>query len=138
MQNANEPVGYWFLYKEHIVLRIYRFTEEPYKLLTFLTKRIFVLEFLRQRLHVESKIFPKHKKYFNIKFKYTIEPFVVDSTSALQIDQDILKSMKFELDRKVNYDPKQFISHRKVSCGIGSFEHQNDEELEAKANVEYT
>ena len=55
MQNSNEPVGDWFLYKEHTVLRIYGFTEEPYKLLTFLTKRIFVLELLRQRLHVESE-----------------------------------------------------------------------------------
>ena len=49
MQNANEPVGDWFLYKEHTMLRIYGFTEEPYKLLAFLTKRIFVLEFLRQK-----------------------------------------------------------------------------------------
>lgn len=106
MQNANEPIGDWFLYKEHIVLKIYGFTEEPYKLPVVLTTRIFVLEFLRQRLHVESEIFLKHKKSSNIKFKYTIEPFVVDSTSALPIIQDILKTMKFELDRKVNYDPK--------------------------------
>ena len=63
---------------------------------------------------------------------------MVDSTSALPIIQDILKSIKFELDRKVNYDPKQVISQRKASCIICSFEHQNDEEPAAKANVEYT
>ena len=70
--------------------------EEPYKLPTFLTKIIFVLEFLRQILYVESELFLKHKKYSNIKFKYTIEPFVVDSTSALPIIQDLLRSMKFD------------------------------------------
>ena len=78
---------------------------------------------------MEREIFLKNKKYSNIKS---------NSTSALPIIQDILKSMKFELDRKVNYDPKKVISERKASYRIGSFEHQNDEELAAKANVEYT
>ena len=61
----------------------------------------------------------------------------MDSTSTLPIIKDKLKGMKFELDRKVNYDPKQVISQRKESCRMRSFEHQNGEELEAKANVEY-
>jgi hypothetical protein len=47
MHNSNEPVGVWFLYKEFTVLRVYGFEDEPYRLLVFLTKRIFVLEFLR-------------------------------------------------------------------------------------------
>ena len=63
---------------------------------------------------------------------------MVDSTSALPTIQDILKSMKCELDRKVNYDPKQVISQRKVSCRIGLVGNQDDDELEAKANAEYT
>ena len=62
----------------------------------------------------------------------------MDSTLDLPIIQYILKSMKFELDRKVNYDPKQVIYQRKARCRIGSFEHQDDEELETKANEEYT
>ena len=40
LQNSNEPVGDWFLYKEFTVLRIYGFEDEPYRLLVFLTKRI--------------------------------------------------------------------------------------------------
>lgn len=32
LHNSNELVGDWFLYKECIVLRIYGFEEEPYKL----------------------------------------------------------------------------------------------------------
>ena len=50
MQNSNEPVGDWFLYKYFSMLRVYGFEDEPYRLPLFLTKRIFVLEFLRQRL----------------------------------------------------------------------------------------
>ena len=85
LQNSNEPVGDWFLYKEFTILRIYGFEEETYRLLVFLTRRIFALEFLRQRLHVESEIFLKQKKASNMKFKYTIEPFVVSSTSVVTI-----------------------------------------------------
>jgi hypothetical protein len=47
MQNSNEPVGDWFLYQEFTVLRVSGFEDKPYRLQVFLTKRIFVLEFLR-------------------------------------------------------------------------------------------
>ena len=43
LQNPNEPVGDWFLYKEYTVLRAYGFEEEPYKLPVFLTNRTFAL-----------------------------------------------------------------------------------------------
>ena len=64
-----------------------------------------------------------------MKFKYTMEPFVVSSTSALSIFQAILRSMIFQLDKKTKYDPKHVISQRKASCKIGTYEHQEDEEL---------
>ena len=52
MQSSpKDRVGYWFLYKDFTVLRIYGFTGEPYRLPTFLTPIIFALEFMRQRLH---------------------------------------------------------------------------------------
>ena len=110
MQNSNEPVGDWFLYKYFTVLRVYGFEDEPYRLPVFLTERIFVLEFLRQRLQVESEIFLKHKKASNMKFKYTIESFVVNSTVALSVIHNIMKSMNFQMDKKINYDPKHIIS----------------------------
>ena len=47
LRNSNEPVGDWFLYKDFTVLKVYGFEDEPYKLPVFLTKTIFVLEFLR-------------------------------------------------------------------------------------------
>ena len=111
--------------------------EEPYKLPTFLTKRMFVFELLRQRLYVESELFLKQKKSSNIEFKYTIEPFVVDSTYALPIIQDLLRSMKFDQDRRVNYYPKHIISKRKVSCRLGTFKHEEDKKLLVMDNAKF-
>lgn len=110
LQNSNKGVGDRFLYKEFTVLRVYGFEDDPYKLLVFLTKIIFVMEFLRQRLHVENEIFLKHKKASNMKFKYTIDPFVVNSTNSLTIVQNVLKSMNFQVDKNAKYDPKHIIS----------------------------
>ena len=62
---------------------------------------------------------------------------MVDSTSALPIFQYFLRIMKFDQDRKVNYDPKHIISKRKLSCKPGAFEHEEDQELSAMANVEF-
>ena len=47
LQNPTDLVGDWFCYKEFIVMRIYGFEGEPYKLPRFLTTRIYVLEYLR-------------------------------------------------------------------------------------------
>ena len=58
MQSSPEDrIGYWFLYKKFIVLRVYGFTREPYRLPAFLTPRIFALEYMRQILHAEEEHF---------------------------------------------------------------------------------
>lgn len=85
LQNSNEPVGDSFLYKEFIVLRIYRFEDDPYRVPVFHIKRIFALEFLRQRLHVESEMLLKHNKASSMKFRYTIDLFLVSSTSVVTV-----------------------------------------------------
>lgn len=73
-----------------------------------------------------------------MKFKYTIEPFVVNSTAALTVVQYILKSMNFQADKKAKYDSKHIIYQRKLASRLGTYEHIEDEELEAKANHSYT
>jgi hypothetical protein len=137
MHSSSEPVGDWLLYKEFIVLKIYGFEDEPYRVRVFLTKRIFVLEFLRQRLQVEIEIFLSHKKASNMKFKYTMEPFVVNTTSSLSIIQNILKTMNFQFDKKLKYDPKHIISQRKTTSRMGTYEHKHDESLALMANKSY-
>lgn len=67
-----------------------------------------------------------------------MEPFVVSSTSSLSIVQSILISMNFQIGKKTKYDPNHVISQRTASCKIGNYEHQEDEELAAKANHSYS
>ena len=45
--SSEDRIGDWFLYKYFIVLRVYGFTGEPYRLPAFLTPRISTLEFMR-------------------------------------------------------------------------------------------
>ena len=73
-----------------------------------------------------------------MKFRYTIKPFVVISIYVVTIVQNILRSMKFQSDKKTKYDPKHAISQRKAVWKIGAYEHQEDEELAANANHSYT
>ena len=79
LQMSVEPTGDWFLHMNFTMLKIYGFKEEPYKLPSFLTPRLFALEFLRQRLFVEKEHFLKYRKASSIKFNYIVEPFVVKS-----------------------------------------------------------
>ena len=83
-------------------------------------------------------MFLKHKKASNIKFRYTIEPFVVSSTSIVTIFQSIFRSMNFQSDKKAKYDPKHIIYQRQLASRLGTYEHQEDEELAARSNHSYT
>ena len=72
-----------------------------------------------------------------MKFKYTIEPFVVNSNVSLIVVENVLKSMNFQVDKKAEYDPKHIISQRKVASRLVTYEHTKDEELALKANHSY-
>ena len=86
---------------------------------------------------MEIEIFLNHKKASNMKFKYTMEPFVVNTTFSLLIIQNIIKSMNFQLDKKLKYDPKHIISQRKIDSRMGTYEHKEDEALTLMANKSY-
>ena len=45
--------------------------------------------------------------------------------------------MNFQFDKKAKYDLKHVISQRKSVLKISAYEHQEDEELAAKANNNY-
>ena len=47
---SQEPIGDWFLFKDHTIIRVYGFTGEPYILHAFMTSRLFDLEYIRHRL----------------------------------------------------------------------------------------
>lgn len=90
LQNPIELIGDWFCFKDSIVIRMYGFEGELDKLPKFTTRRLFVLEFLRQRLSVENDNFLKNKKASSMKFNFTLEPFVVRYIYAIMVVDQIL------------------------------------------------
>ena len=79
LQNPVEIVGDWFCFEDYTLIRVYGFEGDPFRLPNFTTRRLFALEFLRQRLVAENDNFIKHKKASSMKFVLTLKPFVVKS-----------------------------------------------------------
>ena len=101
MQSSLEDrVGDWFLNKDSIVLRIYGFTGEPYRLPAFLTPIIFALEFIRQRFHSEEEHFGAFKKYSNIKFPLKVGSFIFKNKGALVFIEKLLESMELQKEQR--------------------------------------
>ena len=76
------------------------------------------MEFLRQRLIAENDNFVKHKKASSLKFVFTLEPFVVKSISVANIIDQIMRSMNFDTDKALRYDPKGIMHQRRVEMNF--------------------
>ena len=135
--SPEDRVGDWFLYKDFIILRIYCFTGEPYRLPAFLTPKIFALDFMRQRLHSEEEHFGAFKKYSNIKFPLKVGTFIFKNKGALVFIEKLLGSMEFQKDPRVNYDPHHVISLRKQENKNKPFDHQVIEGMSEAANLSH-
>ena len=118
LQNTVELVGDWFCFKDYTVIRVYGFEGEPYKLPRFTTRRLFALEYLRHRLIVENDNFLKNKKASLMKFNFTLEPFVVKSAYAITVVDQIFRSMNFETDKALRYDPKRVIHQGRLDMNL--------------------
>ena len=101
-----------FLSKDYNILRIYGFIEAPYMFPSFLKTRLFPLEFIRHSRFTKKKHFLKYKKGCNIKFHYTVSPFVINSSLNFPIVEKLLESMEFQEDQKTSYDPRKIIASK--------------------------
>lgn len=110
LHNPMETVGYWFCFENYIVIRVYGFEGEPFRLPRFISRRLSTSEFLRQRLVADNDNFIKHKKASSMKFNFTLEPFVVKYVSAISVIDQIMKSMRFDTDKALRYDPVEFFT----------------------------
>ena len=124
LETGSEVTGDWFLHAEYIEIRLYGFTGYPFLLPSFLTDRVFALEFARQRIHTEKEHFLNIKKGCNINFHYTIVPFVVKSNEIVQIITNLLDAMKIQRTESINYDPKGIMVARNKAIIAQSFKHQ--------------
>lgn len=137
LQNPQGPVGDWLCFGDYTLLRVYGFEGESFRLPKFIGKRLFALEFLRQRLVAENDNFIKHKKTFALKFVFTMEPFVVKSVLAANILDQVLKSMGFESDKALRYDPKGVMNQRRMEASFRGYEAKQDEVFAALANTDF-
>ena len=111
--SPSKRIGDWFLSESETIIRLHGFVHQPYILPSFLTTRIFSLEFLRQKLTVEEELTLNFRNNLDIKFPWEEGPYVVKSRAALPIIDNLLKSMGFSLGVVINYDPHQVISKRR-------------------------
>lgn len=135
LENPVDVIGDWFCFKDSTVIRVYGFEGEPYKLPKFTTRRLFVFKFLRQRLAVENDNFLKNKKASSMKFNFTLEPFVVRSIYAITVLDQILKSMNFQIEKSLRYDPKKVNHQMRLDMNLKGYEAEHGEVLVALANT---
>ena len=119
------------------MIRVYGFEGEPFRLPKFTSRRLFALEFLRQRLIGENDNFIKHKKASSLKFVFTLEPFVVKSVLAANIIDQILRSMGFETDKSLRYDPKGVMNQRRMEANCKGYDVEHDDLLVALDNTDF-
>jgi hypothetical protein len=136
LHNPVETIGDWFCFENYTVIRVYGFEGEPFKLPRFTSRRLFALEFLRQILVAENDNFIKHKKASSMKFNFTLEPFVVKSISAISVIDQIMKSMSFDTDKALRYDPSKVLHQRRLDVNLRGYEAKHDEVLAAVANTD--
>ena len=122
VQNPVETVGDWFCFENYTVIRVYGFEGEPFKLPRFISRRLFALEFLRQRLVAENDNFIKHKKASSMKFVFTLETFVVKSIFVVIAIDQIIRSMSFDTDKALRYDPKGVMHQRRIDMNFKGYE----------------
>ena len=70
-------IGDWFLFEHGTVIRLYGFVHTPYLFPSFLTPRVFSMEFIRQTLIVEAENFLNFKKSTEIKYPWVVGPFII-------------------------------------------------------------
>ena len=109
----DRKIGGWFLLEEHTIIRVYGFSHEPYILPTFLTPRVFSLEFIRHNLIVENENFVSFKKASKVKFPWVVGPFIIKNKFALPVVESMLHGMNFKKYFAVNYEPHHVISQRR-------------------------
>ena len=88
-------IGYWFILKEHTIIRFYGFIHEPYIFPAFLTPRIFSLEFIRKNIIVENEDFLRTRNSSKIKFPLKVGPFIIKNKASLPVVEGLLQDMNF-------------------------------------------
>ena len=106
-------IGDWFLSEYGTLIRVYGCVHQPYILPVFLTMRVFALKLIKQKLILEDEHFLSCKKTSEIKFPWTVGPFVIKNKSTLPVIENMRREMGFLVEVVVTYDPHHVISNRR-------------------------
>ena len=71
-----------------------------------------------------------------MNFNYTLEPFVVKYVVEISVIDQILRSMSFEHDKYLRYDPNRIIHQRRLDVNLKRYEAEQDEVLASLANTD--
>ena len=72
-----------------------------------------------------------------MKFNFTLEPFVVKFVCAILVIDQIMKSMSFDTDKALRYEPKGVMHQRRIDMNFKGYEAEQDEVLAALANIDF-
>ena len=78
------------------MIRVYGFTGNPYFLPSFLTTRIFSLEYIQQIITMDDLHFVAKKLTQMFKVPQEIGPFLVKQRTALKVVEALVRGMAFE------------------------------------------
>jgi hypothetical protein len=124
----------WYLYQNHIEIRVSGCTLAPYKLPKYLPVRIFSLEYIRHMINSDDIHFVSVKKMQQLRIKGQIGSFICNNHSAREEANRLLKEMKFFLSFPWHYDPCGIIFEMRLKNENIPYVHEYGPEVEKFAN----
>ena len=109
--------GDWFLYEDHTIIRVYGFEGRPYRLPSFVTPRIFALEYIRQKMASDDLHFSGGRFARTFRIPTGLGPFVVKSRQAYKTIEKMMEKLNFPSMGPWKYDPKGIIFKLKNPAG---------------------
>ena len=127
-------MGDWYLYQDHIEIKIYGCQLTPYKLPKYLPMRIFALEYFRQIIDFDEVNFLSTRKKTQFKIKNQLGPFICNNREDGQEAEKILRKMNFKCSFMWQYDPNGVINKLGLKFKLSPFIHESRPDIERYAN----
>ena len=100
----------WYIFEDFPLIWVYGMEEhEPFKLLAFLTLRMFAVEYIWQRFLSDHVHFSSRRASVTFKLPQEVDPFFIKNRLAGYKAEKLLRSMHLETSGKWVYDPHNVI-----------------------------
>jgi hypothetical protein len=126
--------GDWYLYQNHMEIRIYGCELAPYKLPRYVPVRIFALEYIRKMINSDDIHFVSLKKKQQLRIKGQIGSFICNSRAVREEADKLLKEMKFGTSFLWHYDLCGIIAEMRLKNKNSPYVHAPKPEIEKFMN----